>query len=366
MIQTRAAIVEAPGGLFVLADLELEDPRPDEVLVRNVASGLCHTDLTVGSMLPAEMFPYVFGHEGAGVVEAVGEQVEGVAVGDHVVLTYRSCRACDRCRAGHPGYCEQTLMLNYLGSRLDGSKPFRRDGSPVSGPFFGQSSFAQHVLASADNIVVVDRAHDLTAIAPYGCGYQTGAGAVLNVLRPEPSDSLVVFGAGAVGLAAVAAARGAGVETVLAVDLLPGRLEAAAGLGATPIDASALAADGVLAAVREATGGGAAYAVDTTAVPAVVRQAVDALGSMGELVVLGLGAPEFTVNAIDLLQAGKVFRGCIEGDGVPQHNIPALLDSAAAGRFEVAGFVQRYPFEQINDAVADAAAGKVVKPVLVW
>lgn len=366
MIWTQAAVTETPGGPFVVVDLEIEEPRSDEVLVRIVASGLCHTDLTVGSMLPEEMFPFVFGHEGAGVVEAVGDQVEGVAVGDHVVLSYRSCRDCAHCRAGHPGYCEQTLLLNYMGSRLDGSTALSRGGARVSGSFFGQSSFARHAIASADNVVVVDPAHDLSGLAPYGCGYQTGAGAVLNVLRPGPDDSLVVFGTGAVGLAAVAAARGAGVETVLAVDLMPGRLAAAQELGATPIDASALDGAGVLGAVRDATGGGASYAIDTTAVPAVVRQAVEALGPMGELVVLGLGAPEFSLDAIDLLQGGKVVRGCVEGDGVPQQNIPALIEAAAAGRFDVAGLITRYPFEQINDAVADAAAGTVVKPVLVW
>jgi aryl-alcohol dehydrogenase len=368
-VRTRAAVVEAPGEKLAVVDIEVDDPRPDEVLVRIVASGLCHTDLTVSGMLPAEMFPFVFGHEGAGVVEAVGAEVTDVGVGDHVVLSYRSCRSCARCQGGHPAYCEQHLMLNYIGSRLDGTKTYSRGGRPVSGSFFGQSSFAEHVLAYADNVVVVDRALDLAQLAPYGCGYQTGAGAVLNVLRPSGAgsgESLVVFGAGAVGLAAIAAARGAGVETVVAVDLLPERLAAAERLGAVTFRASTLSADEIVAGVREATSGGATYGVETTAVPQVVRQAVDVLAPAGELVVLGLGAAEFSVNALDLLQNGKVLRGCIEGDSDPHEMIPRLIAANSGGDFDVDGLIQTYAFEDINQAVDDALAGRVVKPVLVW
>jgi aryl-alcohol dehydrogenase len=370
-MHTRAAVVEAPGEKFAIVDLEVDDPRDDEVLVRIVASGLCHTDLTLSGMLPAEMFPFVFGHEGAGVVEAVGADVTGVQVGDHVVLSFRSCRACGRCASGRVGYCENHLMLNYIGSRLDGTKAYSRDGLPVSGSFFGQSSFAEHVIAYADNVVVVDQALDLASLAPYGCGYQTGAGAVLNVLRPTGSgsgESLVVFGAGAVGLAAVAAARGAGVDTVVAVDLLPGRLAAAERLGAVTFDASKLDKEQLVAGVREATQGGPTFGVETTAVPEVVRQAVDVLGPAGQLVVLGLSlaTPEFSVDAVDLLQNGKTIRGSIEGDSDPQVMIPQLVAANRSGAFDVDALLQRYAFEDINRAAEEALAGLVVKPVLVW
>src|SRR3954449_103513 len=201
-MQTRAAVVESQGQPFTMAEVELEAPRDDEVLVRMVATGLCHTDLTMGSLLPAEMFPNVFGHEGAGVVEEVGAGVQGLASGDHVVMSFRSCRECATCRAGLVGYCDQTLLLNYMGMRMDGTTSMSRDGSPVFGSFFGQSSLAAHALAYADNCVKVDPALDLTLVAPYGCGFQTGAGTVLNVLRPTTDQSLVVYGVGAVGLAA--------------------------------------------------------------------------------------------------------------------------------------------------------------------
>jgi aryl-alcohol dehydrogenase len=370
-VKTTAYLVEEPGGDFVVADVELEEPRDDEVLVRIVATGLCHTDLTVPTMLPQEMLPTVVGHEGTGVVEQVGAGVSGIEVGDHVVLSFRSCRACGPCRAGDVGYCEQSLLLNYMGMRADGSTTMKRalengQSQTVFGNFFGQSSFARHALAYADNCVVVDKSLDLTRLAPFACGFQTGAGTVLNVLDPTPDRPIVVFGAGAVGLAAIAAARGAGVETVVAVDPVAARRELAEGYGAHAIDPTDEAAGPVEEQVRALTGGGAAYAIDTTAIPAVVLQAQRSLRSRGMLVALGLGAPEYTIDAIDLLQSGKVVRSSIEGEADPLVTIPELIALREAGRLDVDHLVTTYPFEKIADAVADSRSGAVVKPVLVW
>jgi aryl-alcohol dehydrogenase len=345
--------------------VDLDDPRDDEVLVRVEAAGICHSDLTVRSFLPAEMFPNVFGHEGAGVVEAVGKEVTGISVGDHVVMSFRSCRSCARCRAGQVGYCESTLFLNYMGLRMDGSTTYSRDGSPVFGSFFGQSSLSGHALAYADNCVVVDPSLDLALVAPYGCGFQTGAGTVLNVLRPAPDDALVVFGVGAVGLAAVAAAKAEGVETVVAVDPLATRRETAASYGATPIDPMDLGEVSVVDAVKELTGGGPRFGIDTTAIPTVVKQAQQSLAMRGTLVALGLGAEEYVLDAVDLLQNGKTVMSSIEGDSDPQQMIPRLLEMREAGTFDLDRLVATYPFAEINTAVADVTSGKVVKPVLV-
>ncbi len=363
-MQTTVALVEAPGKDFQLVDVELDDPREGEVLVRIVATGLCHTDITMRSFLPAEMFPNVFGHEGTGVVEQVGPGVENVAVGDHVVLSFNSCRACSPCQEGIPAYCEQTLLLNYFGMRLDGSTTMSRDGSPVFGSFFGQSSLSRHALVGAECCVVVDPALDLATLAPFGCGYKTGVGTVLNVLQPGAGDSLVVYGAGAVGLAAVAAAVASGTGTVVAVDLQAARLAEAERLGATTLDASAT--EDVVAAVRELTGGGSSYAIDTTAVPAVVKQGLQALRSRGTMVALGLGADEYPVDATDLLQGGKRLMSSLEGDSDPREMVPRMIDMRAAGTLDLDPLVTTYPFAEINTAVADVLAGKVVKPVLVW
>jgi aryl-alcohol dehydrogenase len=365
-MRTTVAIVNGPGQDFTFEEVELDGPRADEVLVRIVATGLCHTDITMRGFLPPEMFPNVFGHEGAGVVEEVGPDVSGIEVGDHVVLSFRSCRTCDRCTAGLVGYCDSSLMLNYMGMRMDGSTTYSRDGSPVFGSFFGQSSLAQHAIAYADNVIAVDKSLDLTSLAPYGCGFQTGAGTVLNVLQPGPDDSLVVYGVGAVGLAALAAAATLKTGPVVAVDLMPSRLEIAARFGAIGVDPGELGDTSVVDRVKELTGGGATYGIDTTAVPGVVKQAQQSLGVRGTLVVLGLGAEEYVVDAIDMLQNGKIVKGSVEGDSDPQEMVPRLIELHAAGQFDVDHLIASYPFTEINTAVADVLAGKVVKPVLVW
>ncbi|MDO9455870.1 NAD(P)-dependent alcohol dehydrogenase [Nocardioides sp.] len=367
-MKTTAAVVHEQGQEFILEEVDLDEPRADEVLVTMVATGLCHTDISLRDSLPAEMFPRVFGHEGAGVVEQVGADVTGIEVGDHVVLSFRSCRECGPCREGAVGYCDNALMLNYMGFRMDGSTThqLKESGAPLYGSFFGQSSLAQHAIAYADNCVVVDESLDLTLLAPYGCGFQTGAGTVLNVFDPSPDQSIVVFGVGAVGIAAVAAARAAGVEIVVAVDLMDSRLEVAERYGAQRVNPAYLGEQSVPDRVKELTGGGASYAIDTTAVSAVVKQAQLSLRARGTLVALGLGTDEYAVDAIDLLQSGKVIRSSIEGDSDPLEMIPRLLAMRADGRFEVDHLVTTYPFTQINQAVLDVLAGTVVKPVLVW
>jgi aryl-alcohol dehydrogenase len=362
-MKTTVAIVDQQGDDFSLEEVELDGPRDDEILVRIVATGLCHTDIHLKDTLPEAMFPRVFGHEGAGVVEAVGPSVSGVEVGDHVVLSFRSCRACGDCANGLVGYCAAAMTLNYLGMRTDGSTTYSRDGSPVFGNFFGQSSLSMHAIAYADNCVVVDKSVDLTKVAPYGCGFQTGAGTVLNVLKPEPADSLVVYGVGAVGLAALAAAKHLRVGTIVAVDPLQSRRDAAATYGAVGVDPTA---DEVVGKVKELTGGGASYAIDTTAISAVVKQAQQSLRSRGTLIALGLGAEEYTIDALDLLQTGKVIRSSIEGDSDPQDMVPRLIELNRAGEFDVDALIATYPFSEINAAVADVLSGRVVKPVFVW
>lgn len=362
-MKTTVAVVNQQGADFSLEEVELNGPRDDEILVRISATGLCHTDIHLKDTFPAAMFPRIFGHEGAGVVEAVGAGVESVEVGDHVVLSFRSCRSCENCTNGLVGYCPSGTLLNYIGTRLDGSTTYTRDGSPVYGNFFGQSSLARHAIAYADNCVVIDKSVDLTKVAPYGCGFQTGAGTVLNVLEPSPTDSLVVYGVGAVGLAALAAAKHLGVGTTIAVDPMQGRRDAAAAYGAIGVDPTGV---DVVKHVQGLTGGGASYAIDTTAIPAVVKGAQRSLRPRGTLVALGLGPEEYAIDALDLLTNGKVITSSIEGDSDPQEMVPRLIRLNAAGEFDVDDLIATYPFSEINTAVADVLAGKVVKPVLVW
>ncbi|CPZ90716.1 Probable zinc-containing alcohol dehydrogenase [Mycobacteroides abscessus] len=259
-MKITAALSTSPAAPFTLQELELDEPRRDEVLVKIHATGLCHTDLTFKSQVP---IPAVLGHEGAGIVTAVGEAVSGISPGDHVVLSYRSCGSCRSCAAGERAYCSRSMRLNSAGVRADGSPTLSDNGTPVYGSFFGQSSFAQYALAGADNTVVVDPSIDLAVAAPLGCGFQTGAGAVLNVLSPEPDSRLVVFGAGGVGLAAVMAAKAQGVETIIAVDPVASRRAKATELGATQTVDPAM--EDVAAVAR-----GATHALDTTANAGVI------------------------------------------------------------------------------------------------
>ena len=319
IVEAAVAHADRP---VTLQEVELDEPRADEILVRLGACGICHTDLRMRELWPrlAGRFPVVFGHEGAGVVERVGDGVERVRPGDAVVMSYRSCRACPECAAGRPFYCARFAALNASGVRPDGSTTMRANGRPVYGSFFGQSSFATHALAYEDNVVVVGGDVDLSVAAPFGCSVQTGAGTVMNVLELDERSSLVVFGAGGVGLPAVMAARALGVPTIVVVDPVAGRRQLAVELGATAaLDPEV---DDVVEAVRDHTGGGATSAIETTAIAAVLLQALDCLGARGTCVALGVGMPEFAFG-MERLARGKSLRTAIEGDADPHELDPA-------------------------------------------
>lgn len=359
-----AAVSASPQAPFEITEVELDEPRADEILVQISAVGVCHSDLTMKAVWPQEISPIVLGHEGSGVVVAVGAEVTAAQPGDHVVLSYNSCGACPECSRGHRPYCRNFRTHNGLGTRADGSSTMHRRGAAVYGSYFGQSSFASHALAYESNLVVVDEAVDLISAAPLGCGVQTGAGTVLNVLRPDPDASLVVFGAGAVGLSALMAARAIGVEAIIAVDPVAWRRELAVELGAT--EAIDPAAVDVPAAIRELTDGGARHGIDTTAKGAVINQAIASVAPRGSLALLGIGIPEFALDFRAVISGGKTLRGVIEGDAVPQTFIPQLIALHAEGRLPVEKLIRTYRFDEIDDAFADAASGATIKPVLTF
>ncbi|MET9788615.1 NAD(P)-dependent alcohol dehydrogenase [Streptomyces canus] len=364
---TRAAVVESGGAPFTLSDIELDEPGPHEALVRMVATGLCHTDLGVASGGLPFPLPGVLGHEGAGVVEAVGPAVTGVAPGDHVVLSFTSCGDCRNCDGGHPAYCATWLPLNLLGGRrADGSSTISRDGEPLGGHFFGQSSFAERALVDERSLVKVDQDVPLESIAPLGCGVQTGVGAVWNVLKPVTGSTIVVLGAGAVGLSAVMAAALTPATTIVAVDRVGERLTLARELGAThTVNAAEEDLGEALAAL---TGGqGADGIVETTGNVTVLRQGVDALGARGTVVVVG--APPFgTEVSLDVngLLGGKRVVGLTLGDAETQSFIPALVRLVKEGRLPLHRLISTYPFADIDQAVRDMGAGKAIKPVLTF
>jgi aryl-alcohol dehydrogenase len=361
-MKIRAAISAGATAPFEITEVDLDEPRSDEVLVELHAVGVCHTDLTMKAVWPQAISPIVLGHEGAGVVVSVGADVSAVRPGDHVVLSYRSCGACPECAGEHQPYCRDFRMLNASGTRPDGSSTMRRNGSRVYGSYFGQSSFASHALAYESNVVVVGDGIDLSLAAPLGCGVQTGAGTVLNVLAPPPEASLVVFGAGGVGLSAVMAARASDVSTIIAVDPVPHRRQLAAELGASAtIDPGA---DHVVDVIRGLTGAGATHAIDTTAKGAVINQAIEALAALGTLALVGISVPDFAMNVESVMSGGKTVRGVIEGDAAPRAFIPRLVELHRQGRLPLEKLIRRYDFADIDAAFADAASATTVKPVL--
>ncbi|MFJ4367379.1 NAD(P)-dependent alcohol dehydrogenase [Streptomyces chartreusis] len=366
-IPTRAAVVESGGAPFTLSEVELDEPGPHEAVVRMVATGLCHTDLGVASGALPFPLPGVLGHEGAGVVEVVGAAVTGVAPGDHVVLSFTSCGGCRDCRGGHPAYCATWLPLNLIGGRrADGTGTISRAGEELGGHFFGQSSFAERALVDERSLVKVDPEVPLASIAPLGCGVQTGVGAVWNVLKPVTGSTVVVLGAGAVGLSAVMAAALTPATDIVAVDRVAERLALARELGAThAIDATGT---DLAAALADITGGrGADGVVETTGNVGVLRRGVDALAARGTLVVVG--APPFgTEVSLDVngLLGGKRIVGLTLGDAETQTFIPALVRLVKAGRLPLHRLISTYPYTDIDRAVRDMDAGKAIKPVLTF
>jgi aryl-alcohol dehydrogenase len=331
-MRVTAAIMEERSGSFRIDGVDLDAPREDEVLVEIAASGICHTDLHARDGYFAMPYPAVYGHEGAGVVAAVGSAVGHLAVGDHVVISFPWCGRCEQCREGRRSYCERGRELKSGGGRADGSPTMRRDGAPVYGAFFQQSSFATYALAPARDVVKVRNDAPLELLGPLGCGIQTGAGAVLNVMQPQPGKSLAVFGVGSVGLAALMAAKVAGCEPIIAVDVRANRLALARELGAThTIDNSA---EDAVATIRRLTGGGAHFTLETSASPAVFRQAVDCLAIRSTCVLAGSARRGTEVSfEMPFLQAGRTVRGVVQGDSRPEEFIPRLVDLLMAGRF---------------------------------
>jgi aryl-alcohol dehydrogenase len=361
MTSLTAAVVRTAGGPFSFESLELSAPQPDEVLVRISSTGICHTDLSVlGGAIPAPL-PMVLGHEGAGVVEQVGSSVTGVAVGDHVALSFAACGHCRNCLAGREAYCSSFSMLNFGGRREDGSTTLvDAAGEVVHGSFFGQSSFATHALVAARNVVRVPSSIPLDLVGPLGCGIQTGAGTVINALQLTAGSSIVVSGAGAVGLSAVMAAAASGATRIIAVDVLPSRLETAKELGATDtIDGRS---EDVVARVLALTAGGADFAVDTTAVPAVIASIMRSTRTGGAVALVGVG--KFDAVLPVMAMSGKTIHNVVEGDAVPQTFIPQLIALHERGLFPYDRLITTYPFADIERAVADTRSGAAIKAVL--
>ncbi|RFA09098.1 alcohol dehydrogenase [Subtercola boreus] len=363
----RAAVLPAPNEAFVVQDVELDEPRADEVLVRMVATGLCHTDLGVkAGALPFPM-PGILGHEGAGIVERIGSAVTSVSVEDKVLLSFTSCGACESCLSDHPAYCTTWLPRNiFMGSRWDGTATAHRGGADLGSHFFGQSSFAEYAIADERSVTKVDASADLAVLAPLGCGVQTGFGSIWNVLGVTKGSTVAVFGTGAVGLSGIIAAHLSEAAVVIAVDIVEGRLALAGDLGAThTINGST--EDAVARIAQITDGRGLDFALDTTGSPRVARNAIDALGIGGTVAVCG-APPPGTEIAVDIqgILPGKRLVGVTMGDSWPQELIPRLVQLHTDGKLPLEKLIKNYSLDDIEQAAHDMHSGATVKPVIVF
>jgi aryl-alcohol dehydrogenase len=365
-MKIRAAVVWEAGAQLSIEEFDLDDPRDDEILVRNEAVGVCHTDDKARQGKLPIVPPVILGHEGSGVVERAGAAVTRVTPGDRVLFTPDYCGRCRPCLMGKTPYCDDVIAVTFTGTRRDGSPRAWQHGKPIRASFFGQSSFATHSLVTERNIVPVPDDAPLHYMAGLSCGVQTGAGAILSAMPVAPGRSVAIFGTGAVGLAAVMAAAASGADEIVAVDRVAHRLRLALELGAThAIDTTGASLADVSAEVVKVTGGGADVALDTTTSPAVIRAAVLSLATFGTCGYVS-GGGDLTLPPMALQLGGRSLRGLMGGDINPTVFLPRLLDLHARGKFPFDRLVRNYPFAQVNTAIADSLSGQVIKPVLTF
>jgi aryl-alcohol dehydrogenase len=362
-VRTEAAISRAGVSVPVLEPVDLEAPRAGEVLIRIIASGICHTDLGVhAGRGPGTPLPAVLGHEGAGVVTDIGPGVTTLAVGDHVVLSGSSCGQCPSCRRNFPSYCREAMPRNFGAQRMDGSSALSQNGGRLGGHFFGQSSFARHALANERTAVKVAADLPLERLGPLGCGVITGAGAILFSLGVTAGQSVAVFGTGGVGLSAVMAARLVGARDIIAIDRITSRLQLARELGAThSLDA---AAPDIAQQIIEITRGGVDRSLNTTRAPAVFTIAMQCLAMQGVAGFVAAPGGEWQPAMFPMLAGGRRLQGILGGDAAPQSVIPVLIDYHRQGRLPFDRLLRFYDFEDIGAAFQDMEHGEVIKPVL--
>lgn len=359
-MKIKAAVTHGQGEDFKIEEVELAEPKANEVLIKIIASGVCHTD-AVARDLGLTPYPVVLGHEGSGIVEKVGAGVKIIEPGDHVVLSFASCGHCENCLTGHPTVCTEFNDLNFGGKMEDETHRLHQHDRNLS-TFFGQSSFGTYAVANERNVVKVDKDVDLALLGPLGCGIQTGSGTVLNRLKPEFGTSIAVYGTGAVGLSGIMAAKITGCRHIIAIDIHESRLEKAKELGATHVINSKN--EDVVERIKEITNGGVHYGLETTGVPVVVRQGLRALRPLGTLAIVGV-TPEMEINVHEEIMAeGKTIVGVIEGDAVPQLFIPQLVDYYKNGLFPFDKLVEFYDFSDINQAFEDSKKGLAIKPIV--
>ncbi|MCD7792142.1 MAG: NAD(P)-dependent alcohol dehydrogenase [Oscillospiraceae bacterium] len=351
---------------YALETVELDDPKSGEVRVKIIACGLCHTDIAAMAQFIPMKLPGVMGHEGVGVVDAVGPNVKELQPGDRVILSFPSCGCCNSCRSGRPYACKDSYPLYFSGAYQDGTRRLHQGSEDISA-LFGQGAFAEYAIVAERNAVKVDVDTDeeLIPLCSLGCGIQTGAGTVINRIKPEAGSSIAVFGCGAVGMAAIMAAKLCGCTTIIGIDIVPSRLSLAQELGATHV-INGKETDDIVSAVRAITDGGTNYSVECSGVPALAVNSIECLGIEGLSVIVSVtGELEMKFKPEPTLMTPcRTFAGYVEGGSNPKLFIPRLVRLYKAGKLPVEKLVKTYKFADIGSAISDSHSGEVIKPVL--
>ncbi len=363
----RGAVLHAPNTPFVIEDLALEDPRAGEVLVRVAAAGVCRSDHHVAQGGTEHPVPVVCGHEGAGVVEAVGHGVGRVRVGDRVVLSWApSCGTCFYCRMSLPAHCETHTQAVWAGTMMDGTTRLSLRGRPVF-HYCALATFAEAAVVPESCCVVLRGDVPLEAAALVGCSVTTGVGAALFRAQVKPGSTAAVFGCGGVGMNVIQGAALCGADRIIAVDVNPSRLGASRRFGATHA-VNSTERDPV-EAVRDLTGGrGADYTFEAIGLPSTMMQAVESARPAGTIVLVGLGAHSERIHlgAGSFTRSDKVLTSAYYGMSDPQRDMPRILDLCAAGRLKIGDLIgRRRPLAEINEAFADMLSGDLIRTVLV-
>jgi alcohol dehydrogenase len=349
-----------------IAEVELDGPGHGEVLVRIRAAGLCHSDLSVIDGSRPRVMPMLLGHEAAGEVVELGEGVETLRVGDHVVLAFvPSCGRCGPCLDGRAALCEPGAAANAAGTLLGGTRRLRDAAAEPLHHHLGVSGFAEAAVVNEHSAIRIDPELPYEVAALFGCAVLTGVGAALYSAQVRPGQSVAIFGLGGVGLSALLGARLAGAAQIVAVDVVPDKLSLAASLGATDI---VRGGPDAVAELRELTGGGAERVIETAGRASVLAQAYAATRRGGVTVTVGLPPPdqELAIPAVSLVAEEKTLRGSYLGSAVPARDIPRLIALHRSGQLPVERLLtDRLPLEEINRGFDRLAEGHAVRQAVI-
>lgn len=387
MIPTKA-IVTYTDPDWRLQDVLAREPGEHELLIKIVATGICHTDIVnVGGI-----YPRILGHEGAGHILRKGSKVSSsLEVGDPVLLSFAHCKECHMCVTGHPAHCVDQISITIRGEapnfalaegEEDDLEP-DKDGKKrvIKAAYFGHSSFSGIAVVRENSVVSVKGSingiEDLQRFAPLGCGIQTGACAVVNVINPKPDDSVGVIGLGGVGLSAIMAARAIGVKTIIAIDILPNRLQLASELGAThTINSKGMSKEELAVEIRKlplynenkASPFGPSGIVDTTGLPFILQAALAAVDRLGRVVQLANQGPGsfLSVGLPEHMRDGVHLTGTIQGDANPEKSIPMLIQWYQEGKLPLEKLEKFFKVEDFEQAREEMHEGSTIKPVLLW